>query len=108
MEQTHYPLALIIASKDAALAMTMGYDEARFEATMITRMLHQLQVILQAMTDQPGQRLGDLPWLSEEERHHLLVEWNATQRDYPQDLCIHQLFEQQVERTPDIVALVCE
>jgi len=47
-----------------------------------------------------------LPLLSESERHQLLIEWNNTQVDYPKDKCIHQLFEEQVEKTPDAVAVV--
>jgi hypothetical protein len=46
--------------------------------------------------------------LSAQEREQLLVEWNATKADYPQDRCVHQLFEQQVEQTPDTIALVFE
>ena len=48
------------------------------------------------------------PILSEAERHQLLVEWNRTCRDYPRDKCIHELFEEQVNRAPDAVAVVFE
>ncbi len=46
-----------------------------------------------------------LPILKESQKH-LLIEWNHTQTDYPQQACIHQLFEAQVEKTPDAVALI--
>ena len=46
--------------------------------------------------------------LTDAEQYQLLVEWNNTTKDYPQDKCIHQLFESQVERTPDSVAVVFE
>ena len=49
-----------------------------------------------------------MPLLTEIERRQLLVEWNDTDRDYPQDKCIHQLFEMQVDRTPDLVAVEFE
>jgi amino acid adenylation domain-containing protein len=42
------------------------------------------------------------------ERHRLLVQWNDTQTDYPRDRCVHQFFEEQVERTPGATALVFE
>ncbi len=42
----------------------------------------------------------------ETEKHQLLVEWNETTRDYPKDNCLHQLFEEQVERTPEAVAVI--
>src|SRR5262249_42932906 len=50
--------------------------------------------------------IDELPLLTESERHQLLVEWNDTATDYPQDRCIHQLFEEQVTRTPYAVAVV--
>src|SRR5213079_1304139 len=46
------------------------------------------------------------PLLSAPERQQMLVEWNRTQADYPSELCIHQLFEAQVERTPAAAAVV--
>jgi len=46
--------------------------------------------------------------LSAAERHKILVEWNNTQTDYPKDKCIHQLFEAQVERAPNAIAVVFE
>ena len=58
------------------------------------------------MIAQPQQRVALVPLLTEAERHQILVEWNHTQADYPREQCIHELFEQQVERTPDAVAVV--
>ena len=46
------------------------------------------------------------PLLTDIEREQVLVEWNQTAREYPQDQCVHQLFEAQVERTPEAVAVV--
>ena len=45
---------------------------------------------------------------SDVERHQLLVEWNATEADYPRDKCLHELFETQAARTPDAIAVVHE
>jgi len=46
--------------------------------------------------------------LTDKERNQLLTEWNATASDYPQDRCVHQLFEAQVARRPEAVAVVHE
>lgn len=54
------------------------------------------------------QHLAELPLLTENERYQLLVEWNDTAAPYPREQSIHHLFEMQVERTPDAVALVFE
>jgi len=54
------------------------------------------------------QRISDLPMLTKTEQHQLLVEWNDTQFEYPKNQCIHQLFEAQVERSPDAIAVVFE
>ena len=47
-----------------------------------------------------------LPLLAEAERRQVLEEWNATEAEYPQEQCVHELFEEQVERTPEAVAVV--
>src|SRR5438477_8679641 len=63
---------------------------------------------LQGIVSDPRQRISHLPLLTEKERQRLLVEWNATYAGYPGDKCIHQLFEMQVKRTPEAVAVVFE
>jgi non-ribosomal peptide synthetase component F len=77
----------------------------RFDAATISRMLRHLQTLLEGIVANPGQRLKNLPLLTQQERQQLLVEWNDTQVDYPKHVCIHQLFEAQVEQTPDAVAV---
>ncbi len=52
------------------------------------------------------QNINNLSALTEQEQHKILVEWNHTTVDYPKHLCIHQLFEAQVEKTPDSIAVV--
>ncbi len=74
----------------------------------LTRMLGHFGTLLEAVVANPEERLSELPILSEAERQQLLVEWNDTKIDYPKDLCIQQLFEAQVERTPDAIAVVFE
>jgi amino acid adenylation domain-containing protein len=71
-------------------------------------MLGHLQVLLEGMAANPHQPLKNLPLLTPAEKQQILVEWNGTKADYPQDRCIHQLFEAQVDRTPDAVAVVFE
>lgn len=71
-------------------------------------MRNHFQTLLQGIVANPDQRISDLPMLTEPEKHRLLVEWNDTGRDYPKDKCIHQLFEEQVERTPEAIAVVLE
>ena len=64
--------------------------------------------MLEAIVANPQQQIRELPLLSEQERHQLLVQWNDTQIHYPAHKCIHSLFEEQVQRTPDAIALVFE
>lgn len=106
IEQTNYPLTLsVIPGKE--LLLTIAYNEGeRFAAATIERMLGHLATLLNTMVANPQQRLKELSLLTAAEKQQLLVEWNSTKSHYPQDLCIHQLFEAQVERTPDAVAVV--
>ena len=84
------------------------YSTDLFDDTTITRMLGHFQTLLESIVANPEQRLCDLPLLTESDRHQLLVEWNDTQADYSKNSCIYQLFEEQVEQTPDANALVFE
>ncbi|MFP4099127.1 amino acid adenylation domain-containing protein [Coleofasciculus sp.] len=105
--QTHYPLTVSV-EVNSELSLEIFYDRDRFDSDTISRMLGHFQTLLEGIVANPEQRLADLPILTEAERQQLLVEWNTTQADYPKHLCIHQLFETQVERTPDAIAIVFE
>src|SRR5271166_5649048 len=72
------------------------------------RMLGHYERVLTGVVANPECPLSALPLLSEAERHQMLVEWNDTTTDYPGDLWIHQLFEEQAARTPEAVAVVFE
>ncbi|HEY9781103.1 MAG TPA: amino acid adenylation domain-containing protein [Leptolyngbyaceae cyanobacterium] len=82
------------------------YSTDLFDCTTITRMLGHFQTLLEGIVAEPDRRLADLPILTATERQQLLVEWNNTQKDYNCDRSIHQLFEEQVNKTPDAIAVV--
>ncbi|MEA5516373.1 non-ribosomal peptide synthetase [Nodularia sp. UHCC 0506] len=107
VESINYPLTMLVNGGDE-LSVNIWYDCQRFDDSTITRMLGHFETLLTEMVANPEQRLKDLQLLTQSERHQLLVEWNDTQVDYPQDKCIHQLFEAQVEQTPDAIAVVFE
>ena len=103
----NYPLTLVVIPK-RELLMQIIYNYDRFNADTIARMGGHLLTLLEGMVAGESQKLKDLPLLTERERHQLLVEWNTTTKEYPFDKCIYQLFEEQVERNPDAVAVVFE
>ncbi len=86
----------------------MVYNTDLFHQATITRIIGHFQTLLSGIVANPSQRIADLPLLSQAERHQVLVEWNNTQADYPQDKCIHQLFEEQVEQHPNSIAIIFE
>ncbi|NEO76293.1 non-ribosomal peptide synthetase [Moorena sp. SIO4G3] len=84
------------------------YNSDLFDSDRITRMVGHFQTLLGGIVSDPEQRIGELPLLTGAERHQLLVEWNDTKGPYPDDQCIHQLFEVQVDKTPNAIAVVYE
>jgi amino acid adenylation domain-containing protein len=70
--------------------------------------LRQLHCFIRGCLQYPEQCLHSLPILTDTESYRLVFEWNQTQSDYPDEKCIHSLFEEQVKRTPDAIAVVFE
>ncbi|MGD1020131.1 MAG: amino acid adenylation domain-containing protein [Verrucomicrobiia bacterium] len=107
-ETAHFDLTLQIVDTEQGLTAAFVYNTDLFEAGTIARMLGNFEILLEGMVADPEQRLSDLPLLTEAERQQLLVEWNSAKTDCSGDVCIHQLFEGQVERTADASAIVFE
>jgi len=103
-----FDLTLSIQNEGEGLRGSLQYSSDLFNLETITRMLGHFRNLLEGIVANPEQRISEIPLLTEAERHQLLVEWNDTRRDYPKDKCIHQLFEEQVERTPEAAAVVFE
>ncbi|HEX8117449.1 MAG TPA: condensation domain-containing protein, partial [Pyrinomonadaceae bacterium] len=101
-----FDLTLSVAELDGRLAASFQYNTDLFDAATIERMGGHFRLLLESIVGDSRRSLSELSMLSEVERHRLLVEWNDTAADYPAEVCIHQLFEAQVERTPDAVAVI--
>jgi len=103
-----FDLLLEMEDTEQGLVGVWEYNTDLFDATTITRMAGHFQPLLEGIVAQPEQRVSHLPILSAAERNQLFVEWNDTIAEYPQGVCIHQLFEATVERSPDKIAVVFE
>jgi amino acid adenylation domain-containing protein len=103
-----FDLTLAIGNTATGLAGVWEYNTDLFDAGTIERMAGHFVTLLEAIVANPQERIDQLPLLTAVEQQQLLIEWNDTKVDYPQDKCIHQLFEEQVARTPNAVAVVLE
>ncbi len=103
-----FDLTLSLTEQPDGLRGQLEYATDLFDAATIERLVGHWRVLLEGIVADPEQRISHLPLLTEAERHQLLIEWNDTAVEYPRDRCIHQLFEAQVERTPEATALVYE
>jgi myxalamid-type nonribosomal peptide synthetase MxaA len=101
-------LSLSMTDTPQGLIGNLEYNTDLFEAATIKRMVGHFQTLLESIVVNPDQRLSDLSILTATERQTLLVNWNITKTENLQYLCIHELFETQVEQTPDAIAVVFE
>ncbi|NJO27407.1 MAG: amino acid adenylation domain-containing protein [Richelia sp. SL_2_1] len=102
-----FDLTLYMTETESGLVGSLEYNTDLFEENSIQKMAAHLQTLLSGIIANPQQRLSELPLLTESEQHQLLWEWNNTEVEYPL-LCIHELFEAQVEKTPLSVAVIFE
>ncbi|MBE9125473.1 MULTISPECIES: non-ribosomal peptide synthetase [unclassified Coleofasciculus] len=107
-ETAKFDLTLSITETEQGLRGVLEYATDLFDEETITRMAGHFQTLLEGIIANPQQKVSQFPILTEAEQHQLLVEWNNTQTDYPKDKSIHQLFEEQVDKTPDAVAVVLD
>jgi amino acid adenylation domain-containing protein len=100
-----FDLMLYMWQRADGLRAVLEYNIDLFDAGTIIRLLGHFQTLLESIVRDPDRRLSQLPLHSHEEEHQLLVEWNATATDYPEDRPVHRLFEEQAAQTPEAVAV---
>ena len=103
-----FDLTLSLAEQDKKLIGFFEYNTDLFDHSTIDRMIGHFRRLVEGTVTNPEQPLSSFPLLTETERHQLLVEWNDTAADYPKDSCVHELFEAQVERAPETIAVQFE
>ena len=102
-----FDLYLELDDRPEGLVGRFEYNTDLFDKESIVRMTDHWQTLLEGIVATPEKRVSELPILAPAEQQRVVVEWNATQTPYP-DQCVHSLFEAQVLRTPDAVALLYE
>nr|WP_245511968.1 non-ribosomal peptide synthetase [Rhizobium ruizarguesonis] len=107
-ERTNYPLTLSVDDFGQELGLTADAVEPISADRICGYMQRALEQLVDALEQAPDRPVRELDILPAEERSYLLEELNRTEADYPSDLCVHELFEAQVRRAPDAVALVFE
>lgn len=104
--RTNYPLNVMIIP-GPAIELRVVYESHRFNEGSVPALLGHFKTLLEALTTDQSSTIQSLPLLTDEEQQHLLIEWNDTAANLGAPACIHELFEAQVARTPDVIAAVC-
>ena len=107
-EAVKFDLEMGLYEQGDTIVGRLKYATALFDEATIQRQRGYLLTMLKAMAANSEQRLADIELLASEERMSCWTAWNATESTYPEHLCIHQVFEQQVERNPQATAVVFE
>jgi amino acid adenylation domain-containing protein len=106
-EAVKFDLSLFAGEDGNVLRMMIAYNAGLFEAESIEHMAEHFERLLREVVGDATQQLSSVRLLSESERERLLMQWNDTAAEYPRDSCIHELFEEWAERTPEAEAVVC-
>ncbi|TAN35324.1 MAG: amino acid adenylation domain-containing protein, partial [Verrucomicrobia bacterium] len=106
IEYSHYPLTIVVEPGET-LVFKISYDQHRIRSESIDSLWGHLNTLLIAIADNPKQAIACVSMLTEQETQQLQA-WNDTATAYQQDKTLVDLFEQQVEKTPDNIAVVFE
>jgi amino acid adenylation domain-containing protein len=104
-----FDLTLTVSeTAEGRLQSVWGYNTDLFAAATIERMIANFEMLSESIVGDPEQHLSELALLTAAEDQQILVEWNDTEVGYPGEKLLHQLFEEQVTRMPEAVAIACE
>ncbi|WP_297823662.1 non-ribosomal peptide synthetase [Segetibacter sp.] len=103
-----FDITFSVTETSQGIRGAVEYASELYNEQTIERLITHFKELISSITNNPQESLSLLPMLTQQETHQLLVEFNNTSADYPRDKTIVDLFEEQVERTPDAVAVVFE
>ena len=105
---SRFDLTFTLHESTQGIVGNMEYNTDLFDRSTIVQMLNHFEGLLEAIVAAPQTLVSQLDFLSDAEKKQQLLAWNVTQNSFPQEHCIHELFEAQVERDPEAIALVFE
>ncbi|KAI8345414.1 hypothetical protein B0O80DRAFT_284134 [Mortierella sp. GBAus27b] len=106
LDCTNYPLSMTVEESESATTLTLQAAQPIDPSQVCGYMRQVLESLVKALEEAIDITISNLEVMPAQERQLLLQTWNETQQEYPEHLCIHHLFEQQVERTPEATAVV--
>ncbi|RUM68822.1 MAG: non-ribosomal peptide synthetase, partial [Sulfurovum sp.] len=105
---SRFEITLDMQERQGILHGTLEYATDLFSQSYIEAMITHFKILLEAIVKDETQLLSSYSLLTKEEKKQLLVEYNDTKAPYPKEKTIHQLFEEQVKRTPENIAVIYE
>jgi amino acid adenylation domain-containing protein len=105
-ETAKFDIVLVMWETAEGLEGSLEYSTDLYDEATMQRLLSQFQTLLEGIVADPSAQIADLPLLTASEQQQLLTDWNNTRQDFPQELCLYQLFESQVELSPHAPALI--
>jgi hypothetical protein len=101
-----YDLLVSVRVWEHATRLHVQYNTDLYDADTVDRLLASYRALLEAAAAEPDQPLASLPVLTAAETERILVEWNDTATDLPNDRCLHERIEQQAVERPEATAVV--
>ncbi|MGD2085113.1 MAG: amino acid adenylation domain-containing protein [Candidatus Aminicenantes bacterium] len=107
LEMTQYDLTVgILLFNDNEIEVKFSYHRELFDKETISHLARHFKGIVQNVVENPEEEVYQLEIISREEKNRILYDLNHTEAQFPGDKTLHQLFAEQVERTPNHVALI--
>ncbi len=98
-------MTIVLDERPDAISGPITYNPDLFDASTIARLIQHWQTLLAGAVAAPDRSIAELPLLTDSERQQILVDWNSTRVQYPKNQCVHELFDAQVGRVPEAIAL---
>ena len=108
LHAAQFDLSVLAWETPDGLRADFSYATELFDRATIARLAEHWRALLEGAVSAPDRRIGEVQMLTPAEHQQVVVEWNATGRDYDGDSRLHKLVEAQVARTPDAIAVVFE
>ncbi|MCX6584761.1 MAG: amino acid adenylation domain-containing protein [Candidatus Aminicenantes bacterium] len=107
-KSAQFDLTLYAVQMGDTLNFIFEYGTSLFREETIARFIHYFNKVIASVIESPGKLISGIEIISEEEKARVLNDFNATEAQYPVDKTIPRLFEEQVEQTPDNIAVIAQ